>query len=80
MKLWVLSPSTSTTTRRSEIVPIKRSVSRAKIPANEFRLIWAGLKSYLIYRVGRVMGQVAGQVALYQAKRGLHLLQLEEKS
>lgn len=47
MKLCVLPPSTRSTTSRSEMVATKRSVSGAKWPAKEFKLSWAGYRSWV---------------------------------
>ena len=43
MKLWVLPPSTRSTTWWLAMMPTKRSISGATWPFRELRLIWAGL-------------------------------------
>ena len=48
IKLWVLPPSTRSTTSWPEMVATKQSVSGASWPVREFRLSWAGYGSWVM--------------------------------
>lgn len=64
MKLWVLPPSTRRSTAWPEVTPTKRSISGAKWPAKELRLIWVR------YGSGASVESGFGSVGFIRGKAG----------